>query len=398
MKLLSACMMVKNEEEFLAGCLSTIIGAIDELCIIDTGSTDKTIDIIKEFEKNNPTIVVKFQEIPWCDDFSFMRNKSIDMANTKYVLVIDADEKLRFDNKVDARQFRDQLRNIESQRADIKSAAVQLLDWSAGNCVMTCASARIFTKDIRYEGIIHNSPIQQSDTVLLKGVYIDHYGYDLSPEKMKLKFERTYGSLMKQLKESPEFAHTEFYLCQLFGTKGMTDEALEWGEKYIDRHTEGGKISTEINPTVFYSIGRIYIEKNELDKAEKACKMGLSINPNDPDIFIVQSDLFHKRGRLLEMAAACKAHLSIAQQLQQSGISGKFYFSLNERTKQVMIQRIAIGCMGEALNAAMSLCINKETEPGIVNDLAKQLDEWGVPFLMEEIRARADKHNKQPAG
>lgn len=390
MKLISACMMVKNEEEFLPQCLNSLIGSIDELCIIDTGSTDSTVKIIKDFALGTHGIRVRFQEIPWNGDFSWMRNESIKMAKTQLVFVIDADEKLRFENPAHPKWFRSEMRRVLESNKGVKSFALTLNDWHGDRCVMKCATARIFTTDVRYEGIIHNTPKIDSDSALLMGCYLDHYGYALSEAKMQAKFERTYNSLMKQLTEDPESPHTEFYLCQLYGTRQMMPEATEWGEKYIARYTRGNQINTTINPTVFYSLGRMYVESGRLDDADRMCHMGLALNQDDPDLFIVKSDIHAKRGQLLEMASASKMHILIADRLQKQGITGKFYFSMNEDTRFTALQRIAIGAIGEGLNAAMSLLSSEgKVNPVIIEGFRQQLRDWNMESVLEDLCGRA---------
>ena len=83
--LISLAMIVKNEESTIAHCLETVKPIVDEIVVIDTGSTDKTIEIAKEFGAS----VHQFQ---WCDDFSAARNESLKHCSGEWVIIIDADE------------------------------------------------------------------------------------------------------------------------------------------------------------------------------------------------------------------------------------------------------------------------------------------------------------------
>ena len=67
---ISACMIVKNEEEMLPNCLESIRSWVDEIIIVDTGSTDKTVEIAKSYG-------AKIYNQVWTKDFSFHRNYSI---------------------------------------------------------------------------------------------------------------------------------------------------------------------------------------------------------------------------------------------------------------------------------------------------------------------------------
>ena len=84
---LSLCMIVKDEEEMLPDCLKSVKEWVDEMIIVDTGSTDKTIDIAGSFDAK----VLNFE---WVNDFSAARNFALSHVTSDYVLVLDADERL----------------------------------------------------------------------------------------------------------------------------------------------------------------------------------------------------------------------------------------------------------------------------------------------------------------
>ena len=85
MKTISLCMIVKNEEDVLENCLSSVFKATDEIIIVDTGSTDKTKDIARKYTD-------KIYDFKWVDDFSKARNYSFSKATKDYILWLDADD------------------------------------------------------------------------------------------------------------------------------------------------------------------------------------------------------------------------------------------------------------------------------------------------------------------
>ena len=84
---LSLCMIVKDEGKFLEGCLESVKNFVDEIVIVDTGSTDNTIQIAEKFGAK----VVKHN---WDNSFSEARNVSLKHATKDWILVLDADERI----------------------------------------------------------------------------------------------------------------------------------------------------------------------------------------------------------------------------------------------------------------------------------------------------------------
>ncbi len=84
--MLSAVLIVKNEERMLPRCLESLAGKVDEIVIVDTGSTDGTLEIA-----NSADVVSSYE---WSDDFSAARNYAKGLASGDWVLSIDADEVL----------------------------------------------------------------------------------------------------------------------------------------------------------------------------------------------------------------------------------------------------------------------------------------------------------------
>ena len=84
---LSLCMIVKNEALYLARCLDSVQDMVDEIIIVDTGSTDNTVEIAQRYQA---TIVSHH----WQHNFSLARNTSLAHATGDWILVLDADETL----------------------------------------------------------------------------------------------------------------------------------------------------------------------------------------------------------------------------------------------------------------------------------------------------------------
>ena len=85
MSTISLCMIVRNEEQVLRCCLDSICSLVDEILIADTGSTDLTKEIAKDYTE-------KIWDFPWIDDFSAARNFIISKARSEYFMWLDADD------------------------------------------------------------------------------------------------------------------------------------------------------------------------------------------------------------------------------------------------------------------------------------------------------------------
>lgn len=98
---ISLCMIVKNEEQLLASCLESVKELVQEMIVVDTGSSDKTVEIAASFG-------AKIFSFHWCDDFAAARNESLKHAAQQWILVLDADEILDEENRDKIKQVLEQ--------------------------------------------------------------------------------------------------------------------------------------------------------------------------------------------------------------------------------------------------------------------------------------------------
>ncbi len=206
---ISACMIVRNEEEFLPQCLQSIRNWVDEIIVVDTGSTDRTVEIAASYG-------AKIFHQAWEGDFSKPRNYSLAQAVGDWIFVIDADEEFVEDDVALLRQA------ISQDKFRLISITVYNMNKATGECTSFLPSYRLFRRDagFRYEGIVHNQLCFGSgEPALRAGIRLRHYGYSLSPEKMKKKIARSRELLEKQLQERPDDPHVHFNYAQLL--RGM---------------------------------------------------------------------------------------------------------------------------------------------------------------------------------
>lgn len=103
---ISLCMIVKNEEDCLKRCLDSLKGIVDEMIVVDTGSTDRTKEIAKECG-------ARVEDFTWTGDFSEARNYAFSKANCDYIYSADADEELDEDNRERFMQLKKDLSELD---------------------------------------------------------------------------------------------------------------------------------------------------------------------------------------------------------------------------------------------------------------------------------------------
>ena len=99
---ISLCMIVKNEEAILARCLDSVADLVEEIIVVDTGSTDATKEIAARYTD-------KIYDFEWIDDFSAARNFAFSKATREYIYTADADELINEENREKFRLLKENL-------------------------------------------------------------------------------------------------------------------------------------------------------------------------------------------------------------------------------------------------------------------------------------------------
>ncbi len=195
---ISFCMIVKDEEEFLPQCLESVEELVDEMIVVDTGSTDRTIEIAKEFD-------AKVMETDWVDDFSVVRNIGFEAAAGDWILWLDADEVLEEGSVAAIRQA---IKDTEIEAYLL--TVVNLQGESAEKASQqSFPSPRLVRNrpEHRFKGVIHEQ-IQfdetKSGSIGQLSVRVIHFGY-LDPVKSdRDKLARNKELLLKTEGDDPQ--------------------------------------------------------------------------------------------------------------------------------------------------------------------------------------------------
>jgi glycosyltransferase involved in cell wall biosynthesis len=228
---LSIAMIVKNEEKNLERTLiplKELQKYIDtEIIIVDTGSTDSTVDIAKKY-----TDKVYFN--PWNNDFASMRNISIDYCTGDWILIVDADEVL-YDIKELVKLLTD--KNLNNFNAVLlkRIEFTQSVEYSVSNGYISPILRLFKKKTIFYEGTIHEQP-KFTYPVTESSVRFIHYGYDNNDYVvMEYKFKRNLNLLLGELKDNPDSVYVNFQIAVSYTMHKQLKEALEYIEIAYDK-------------------------------------------------------------------------------------------------------------------------------------------------------------------
>ncbi len=303
---LSLCMIVRDEAQNLPRCLQSVQDVADETIVVDTGSTDETIMIAREY---GATV----HELPWQDDFAAARNYALQFAQGEWVLALDADEVL-----------------LSGCVAELKSAiqspdmiAITLLRQELG-AQQTPYSlvSRLFRRhpQLRFERSYHES-IDDSTMALmaqephwqvgtLPMAAISHEGYRPDAITARRKAERAAQIMGQYLAANP----TDAYICSKLGalyiSEGRRDEGLAILEQGLQQNPTDAAVIYELH----FHLGLTYRGAGQPNLARQHYEIALSVVL--PDVlklatFINLAALYTDQGALPQAEGLLQKVLSI---------------------------------------------------------------------------------------
>ncbi len=278
-------MIVKNEERYLEQCLNSIKSLIDEIIIVDTGSTDKTKEIAKKFK-------ARIFGFKWNDNFSEARNESLKHAAKDWILVLDADEIIE---KNDSEKIKSLIETAENdiagfaleQRSYINSyfegalknnsdfELVKKYPFYISNFLVRLFRNKL---NLKFKNKVHELIEDSIEEKKLKykesDIIIHHFGSLEDEKSIEETAEKYSRIILRQLEEEPENARYNYQAARMYLGRNDLPNALKFFER-----------TAEIDPhykLVFSEIAKIYMRMNDKNKIIENFRKSMELNPDNP--------------------------------------------------------------------------------------------------------------------
>jgi tetratricopeptide (TPR) repeat protein len=276
----AAAMIIRDEQFFLPGCLASLQGKVDDIIVVDTGSTDDTRLIAAEFG-------ARTFHFDWIDDFAAARNCGLDEVRADWVLYIDADERLNTPGDRPVGDFLDP----EAMAAFVRFRPK--LNYT------TYREPRLFRRDdrLRFSGRIHESILPALDRIrqtepaptVLTAVGIDHLGYEGDQSH---KVARNVPLLQRAIVDDPNRVYYWYHLAESLATVGKIEQAQAAARRGIEAARQFPSDKQRANASMIYQ----FLARTHLESGRDALPLileGLAAMPEDHALRFIEA-----RGRL----------------------------------------------------------------------------------------------------
>lgn len=284
----SLCMIVKNEEANLPECLGTVADLVQEIVVVDTGSSDGTRAAALRFN-------ARLVDFPWVDSFAAARNESLRHASGAWIFWLDADDRLDVEN-------RERLRSLFAGLKDENVAYMMRClcpPSSGGGPAMAVDHARLFRNhlQIRWHYRVHEQitlaverlggSLRRSDVV------IQHVGYQ-DPAVRRRKNERNLRLLQLDHAENPGDPILLFHLGWTHLDLGRPDEALAFLRRSLELSPPGLSSTRK----AYSLLMNAHFCLGQADVALRVCRQGRTVFPDDAELLFAEGRLLAEAGDL----------------------------------------------------------------------------------------------------
>jgi len=306
---LSVCMIVKNEEENIARAIKSFLPFADEIIVNDTGSTDRTLEIVRSLPKT------KVIQSEWKADFSYARNLSLDAATCAWCLWMDADDYVPPDQV-------ESFLKLKTAPLD-RAFGFQICNTLNGMPIgVRFLQQRMFPNHpkLRFRGKIHEQIMFSLEEMGLHLFNLETSIWHLGYETVEIRQKKARRNLEIQLND-PDHDKTPTGLLQLGDSYGILEEhakAIEYYKRAFE-FPGGEQLNADVYRTVPDNIGRQYQHLRQYAQAEEWFRRSESLFPGRPDPVFYRADLYRIQGRTEEAQALFAQVLDMPVTLTTTG-------------------------------------------------------------------------------
>ncbi|MCP9277969.1 tetratricopeptide repeat-containing glycosyltransferase family 2 protein [Bacillus wiedmannii] len=284
---LTACLIVKNEEDMLRKCLESLQSRVDEIIVVDTGSTDTTKKIAEEFTD-------KVYDFEWINDFAAARNFAASKANGEWILAIDADE------CIDQENLKVAIEEIQSHNGKYNSYVVEILSFIGkfGENTSVNKMGRLYRNDekVSFKGALHEQivAIEGELCLGLSSLKLYHYGYLSHIVKKQNKKSRNLKIIKETLHNKKNDGFSLFNYGQELRRQGKTEEALI---RFVEAYKYKNSIDNGWIRTCLYFIIESLAKLKRYEEALKIVQDAEALWPTAPDFPCFKGDIYCQQKR-----------------------------------------------------------------------------------------------------
>jgi tetratricopeptide (TPR) repeat protein len=284
----SLCLIARDEEANLPACLGSARDLVDEVIVVDTGSTDRTREVAAGFG-------ARVFEFPWCDSFAAARNESLRHAAGDWIFWLDADDRL---DEADRQKLRDLFAALPAGNVAYAMKCLCLPEPSAGTATVV-DHIRLFRNhpDIRWQYRVHEQILpavrRSGGDVRWTDVVIQHTGYQ-DPEVRQRKRDRDLRLLRLDQAEHPDGPFVLFNQGSLYLDLGRPAEALPALRRSLGLSQPRDSIVRKL----YAMIVQCHRQQGKTAEAAAACRDGRALYPEDAELLYQEALVRREQGDL----------------------------------------------------------------------------------------------------
>ena len=286
---ITLCMIVKDEADFISACLESVKGLVSEIIIIDTGSTDQTIELCKNHG-------AKLFPYKWKNDFADARNYGLSFATGDWILWLDADETLDVTN---ISLITETLSNTNAHLLSLPvlnyHGKTKPVDKNNAYLIYQLRLFRNY-KNITFHNRIHETPLLPTDItendIESIPVFIHHYGYLQEVTETKQKGQRNIHLLQQEMSDPAHSPWIEYHLASEFYRQEKYQQAFEYVNNSIILFLQ----QNQKPPSLLYKLKyAVLIETNSLEGAWPSIEKAILLYPDYVDLHFYMGYILYKK-------------------------------------------------------------------------------------------------------